>query len=386
MNQRWQPWIFPVALIAVLFFGCGRQPGEELYTKALKEWKDGNLVRARTLLEKSISRRTGSRENADAYNRLGLLLWEMGEPESSVNAFTESLRIDAGQYDVLCNLGVALNAKKDFATAENAFREAALLHPADPRPLASAGIAYLQNGKWPDASRNLQRALSRNPTDPRLLNALALTELHTRGAQAALQRLKTVVQTRPDYAPALFNIASIYRCNLNNPAEAKAWFARYLKHASGIDAFSAFARTQLQALDEPAETPKLTYTAPATRNRKAAQQHFQAALAAHRSGKTDEAIKGYLKAIEADDSYERAFYNLGLAYYAAGQMALAGDSFARAVELNPAYVDARYNLALVNHYHLGNSPLALRELQTVLSQKPDYQPAIDLLNRIKGNN
>lgn len=385
MNRCRHTWILPAALIAVIFFGCGRQPGEELYAKALKEWEAGNRVRARTLLEKSIRRRTGSSENADAYNRLGLLLWEMGDMESSVNAFTESLRIDAGQYDVLCNLGVALNASKDFAAAENAFREAALLQPDDPRPLACAGIAYVQNGKWADASRNLRRALPRNPDDPQLLTALALTELHTRGAQAALQRLKTVAQKNPDYAPTLFNIASIYHCNLNNQIEAKAWFERYLKHSSGIDAFSAFARTQIQALNEPAETPKLSYTAPATRDRKAAQKHFQAALAAHRGGQTADAIRGYLEAIGADDSYGIAFYNLGLAYYAIGKMALAGEAFEKAVKLNPAYVDARYNLALVNHYHLGNSPLAMRELETVLSQKPDDQRAIGLLNRIKAN-
>ncbi|HKL22752.1 MAG TPA: tetratricopeptide repeat protein, partial [Tichowtungia sp.] len=148
-------------------------------------------------------------------------------------------------------------------------------------------------------------------------------------------------------------------------------------------AFSAFARTQLQALSPPVEAPGLAYTPPQTRDRPAAEQAFQQAVTAHRAGKTEDAIQGYIRTIEADDTYERAFYNLGLAYYSDGRMVLASEAFKKAIQLNPAYVEARYNLALVNHYHLGNTPQALRDLQTVLSQKPDYQPAVDLLDRIR---
>ena len=383
MNRNWLHWFIPALLVCVLFFGCGRRPGEKLYTEALDEWKAGNHVRARALLEKSIRRRTGSSQNADAYNRLGLLLWEMGEVESSAEAFTESVRIDASQYPALCNLGVALSAKKDFAGAERAFREAALLQPNDPRPLAYAGIVYVQNQKWDDAARNLRRALSRTPNDPQLQTALALTELQTQGAPTALQRLQAIIQARPGYAPALFNLAAIYRYHVKSPNQAKVWFERYLDNSSGVDAFSAFARAQLQALNEPVKNPTLSYTPPKVRNRKAAEEAFQLAVTAHRAGKTSQAIQEYIRAIEADDTYERAFYNLGLAYYADGQMEAAAQSFARAVKLNPAYVEARYNLALVNHYHLGRTPQALRDLETVLSQKPDYQPALDLIARIR---
>jgi tetratricopeptide (TPR) repeat protein len=383
MSRRRFQWIAPAVLTAVLFFGCGRQPGEKLYYQALEQWSEGNLVRARALLEKSISRRTGSSENADAFNRLGLLLWEMGEPENAVQAFQKSLRVHDGQFPVLCNLGVALSETGNFSGAERAFREAALLNPGDPRPLAFAGVVYARNGKPQEAARNLSKALSRTPNDPELQTAMALAELQTRDPQAAANRLRAVVQNHPDYAPALFNLGSIYRYHLQSPADARIWYERYLKQASGIDAFSAFARTQLQALQKPVEAPKLSYTPPQTRDRETAQKYFGQAVTLHRAGKTAEAIRQYIRAIEADDSYERAFYNLGLACYASGQMAPAGEAFAKAVQLNPAYVEARYNLALVDHYHLGRTPQAVRELETVLSQKPDYQPAIDLLARIR---
>lgn len=376
-------WIAPALLIAVLFFGCERKPGAKLYHEALAEWKGGHLVRARALLEKSIRRRTGSADNADAYNRLGLLLWEMGEVDNAVEAFNESCRIDAAQYGALCNLGVALSAQNDFEAAERAFREAALLRPDDPRPLAYTGVAYLQNGKWDDANRNLRRALRRNPNDPQLQTLLALSELYTQGTSAALRRLKAVVRDHPDYAPALFNTASLHLHWLQNPAIAKRTFELYLEKSSGIDPFSAIARAQLQTLNDPAKQPGLPFTPPKEPNRKEAEKKFQAALEHHRTGDLEKAIEGYTQALEADDTFERAFYNLGLAYYASGKMTLASEAFARAVQLTPAFTDARYNAALVNHYHLGETEKALKELQIVLTQQPDYQPAIDLLKRIR---
>jgi len=377
-------WIAPALLIAVLFFGCERKPGEKLYSEALAEWKSGRLVRARALLEKSIRRRTGSSDNADAYNRLGLLLWEMGEVDSSVEAFNESCRIDAGDYGALCNLGVALSGQNDFEGAERAFREAALMEPNDPRPLIYAGVAYMQNGKWEDAGRNLRRAISRAPNDPQLQTLLALTELNTRGTAAALLRLQSVVRDHPGYAPALFNLASLYRNELQNPTEAKRWFGLYLEKSSGIDKFAAHARAQLQELNDQPAVKGLPSTPPGKTDRTAAEKNFQTALTFHHDGNLKKAIEWYTKALEADDTYERAVYNLGLTYYASGQMSQAAEAFARAIELNPAFVNARYNAALVDHYHLGKTDRALRELNIILTQQPDYQPAIDLLKKIKG--
>ena len=376
-------WIIPSLLSAVLFFGCGRKPGEKLYSEALAQWKAGNRVRARALLEKSIRRQAGTTGNADACNRLGLLLWEMGEIDPAVDAFNESCRLDAEQYATLCNLGVALSAQNDFISAERAFREAALLQPDDPRPLAFAGVAYLQNGKWEDAARNLRRAISRTPNDPQLQTLLAITELHSESPDHALRRLQSVLREHPNYTPALFNLASIHHHWLQNPLEAKHYFKLYIEKASRTNTFAAVARTQLQKLGTPAEQPAIPFTPPAKPNRENAEKDFQRALSFHHARELDRAITWYIRAVEKDDTYERAFYNLGLAYYANHQMALAGEAFSRAVKLNPAFTDARYNSALVDHYHLGHTDRALRELSIVLTQKPDYQPAIDLLGRIK---
>ncbi|HNX53699.1 MAG TPA: tetratricopeptide repeat protein [Pontiellaceae bacterium] len=375
-------WIFSVLLVSAIFFGCGRKPGEKLYHEALAEWNDGNLARARALLEKSIRRRAGSAENAEAYNRLGVLLWEMGNSKDAVDAFNESIRMDAGQYDVLCNLGVALSSQNDFTAAERAFREASLIKADDPRPLAFAGVSYARNQRWNDAANNLNRALGRTPKDPCLQTALALAELHTTGAESALKRLQAVAKQYPDYAPAFFNTASIYRYWVKNQTEAKRWFELYLNKVPADSPFAAQARAQLQAIAAGDNGEKLTFTPPRSPNRIAADKNFEKALEYQKKNDFDNAIKWYIKAVEEDDTYEQAFYNLGLAYYAANRIGLASDAFARAVQLNPAFTSARYNCALAE-YRLGHNDRALRELEMVISQQPKYQPAIDLRARIK---
>jgi tetratricopeptide (TPR) repeat protein len=375
-------WILFALLASVLFFGCGRKPGEKLYHEALTAWRDGNLVRARALLEKSIHRRAGSAENAEAYNRLGALLWEMGNTKDAVEAFTESCRLDAGQYDALCNLAVALSAQNDFSAAEQAFREASLLQPDDSRPLAFTGVIYAKNQQWDDALRNLKHALARTPDDPRLQTALAIAELHTAGTDAALKRLEAVIKQHPDYAPALFNTASIHRYWLKNPAEAQRGFEHYLSKVAADDAFAAQARAELQAITNSTGGEKLVFTSSRTPNRVNADKNFQKALAYHKKNDLDSAVRWYIKAVEEDDTYEQAFYNLGLAYYAVNRLELAADAFARAVQINPAFTGARYNSALAE-YRLGRSDRARRELEIVLSQQPGYQPAVDLMNRIR---
>lgn len=381
MKKRRINWILFMILASALFFGCGRKPGDRLYHEALAEWNEGNLVRARALLEKSIRRRAGSTENAEAYNRLGVLLWEMGNPKEAAEAFNESCRLHAGRYEVLCNLGIALSAQNDFQAAEQAFREAALIQPEDPRPLAFAGTLYAANRRWDDAVRNLNLALARAPEDPALQTALALVELETAGADPALKRLQAVVKRYPDYAPAVFNTAAVYYYRLKNPAEAKRWFERYLAKVPG-GALADQTRTELEIIEGTAAREKIAFRPPAKTNRVHADQNFRKALAYHKKNDLDNAARWYIKAVEEDDTYEQAFYNLGLTYYAANRLELAADAFARAVQINPSFTSARYNSALAE-YRLGNTGRASRELEIILKEQPGYQPAQELAGRIR---
>ena len=53
------------------------------------------------------------------------------------------------------------------------------------------------------------------------------------------------------------------------------------------------------------------------------------------SGRYDEAILDYKKAIEMNPKFAEAFYNRGIAYYRKGQDTLAISDYAKAIEINP---------------------------------------------------
>jgi Zn-dependent protease len=61
--------------------------------------------------------------------------------------------------------------------------------------------------------------------------------------------------------------------------------------------------------------------------RSPAQIHLEIALAYHREGEWDEAIARYRQALEHDDRFALAYYNLGLAYLAKGRLPLATGAF-----------------------------------------------------------
>lgn len=370
--------ILPVSGIAfLLFFGCGRDSGEQLYRQAVQQIEEGNPVRARSLLEKSIRRRAGHPENAYALNRLGILLFENNEFIKAAEVFEEAVRVAPGQVVPLVHLGMALAGAGEAARAEEVLREAVLLRPDDPRPLARAGIAYALQGEWMDAQRTLRHAYPARQDEPSVNNALALIELHTQGAEAALQRLRAMTDRHPDYAPAWVNLAAIYWHMRQDRDEALRSLRTAMDRCDAGSALRAIARQQMETWVPEAET-----VASVGRGEQTAEALFRQAFARQREGALDEAIALYRRALDADERYEQAWNHLGLAYYTQGRMEEATSAFRRAVELNPAFTGARYNYALAL-LRQDQTELARRELQEILRIQPDHRPARILLEQIE---
>ncbi|MFC1467912.1 tetratricopeptide repeat protein [Verrucomicrobiota bacterium] len=382
-------------VVLLAFFGCNVNPGDREYHRALKLWEQGKLVRARASLEKAINKRAGSQKNAVAYNQLGLILWELNEPQKAQQAFNDSRKLDARRFDACYNLGSVLCWGGQLSEAQEVLREASMISPQDSRPLEALAVARLKNKDWKGASVDLKSALKRNPGSARLETAQALIDLHSAaGSAAAVRRLKSVIEKDPKYAPAVFNMGAIYYHWLKDGAKAEKFLEEYLQLApqgamaelasDTVKEIRAGRYPNKKAASEIAATSPesaLRFSRPAQPNRKAAADAFSEAFKYHAATDFNRAIASYIKAIEFDDTYADAFYNLGLCYYSVQQLDKACAAYRYALKLNPGNHAVRYGLAYT-YYQLKRYGDAGRELQLLLQADPNNSNAANLMTLV----
>jgi tetratricopeptide (TPR) repeat protein len=111
--------------------------------------------------------------------------------------------------------------------------------------------------------------------------------------------------------------------------------------------------------------------------RSPAQIHFEIGLEYQHAGELDEAIARYRQALEHDDQFALAYYNLGLAYLAKGRLPLATGAFRAAKK-----VAADVGVHLQAHRRL--QELAQRE-QGALASAPPIPPPLEPGEAIEAN-
>jgi len=102
-------------------------------------------------------------------------------------------------------------------------------------------------------------------------------------------------------------------------------------------------------------------------------------------GRINDAIEAYRAAVRLNPSSARAFNNLGTLYGRQRRMDDAVQAFLKAIEINPKYVEGHHNLG-VTYRVQGRLDDAAREFQTVLNLNPDHAGArknLESLLRLK---
>ena len=108
-----------------------------------------------------------------------------------------------------CNMGVALWKMNRLDSAIKAFETATNLNGNDARPLEFLAQALIETGAIEEARKALTEAHERTPHSPRILTSLAVVEIQCGGKD--LRYLTEALELKPSYAPALYNMALIYR-------------------------------------------------------------------------------------------------------------------------------------------------------------------------------
>ncbi|MCF7864562.1 MAG: tetratricopeptide repeat protein [Kiritimatiellales bacterium] len=330
-----------LCLLFALFLGCGERSGEKEYSKAMDSWRSGDLVRARTLLEKSIRKLSGNEKKSEAYNQLGIILWQLQESDASIEAFGKSCGLTDEMSGANLNLGLALFQAGRTDEAEVALNNVLGAEPGNATARATIGLIEMRKKNWSKAAQETTAAVRTQPRDPAGQNALALAELHAnRNTEAAIARLKQILSANPGYAPAAYNLAVVYDQWLGNKSAAQGWYNQYIQKA-GTDGSHVKAAQSAIA--------RLAGNAPAIRpstNPDDAARYIAEGTTLHTAKKYSEAVAQYEKAIQADPSQKNAYYNMGLSYYELKKYPDAARACQDALKLDPGFANARYMLAL----------------------------------------
>jgi len=382
MKGEWMLRFFiSLALAAMLglalLFGCAREPGQREFRAGLREIERGKNVRALALLEKSITKRPASEENAVAYNYIGIAAWRLGRIPRAVEAFENSRHLDPELVEPIYNLGALYYKGGDFARAATLFETVAQLDSEDTRAMEFLGSIYFQEGKWREARRMLFAALARAPQSPRILTSLALAEIAAGDSDKAIFFLMQALEIKPDYPPALYNLGRLYLEELNDKEQAKAYFKRYLETVSddehARDVRRILGRLEGKPVVEVVEAPprkasqsavEMNREVPAARARtaedilkeaghEAGRGNIQTALnlcleasaLAERNGDTALQEKMLRKGVDLCLDQARAHYELAAFLAAHNQLAEAVKTYKQAIMLEPDFVPAHLGLA-----------------------------------------
>lgn len=301
----------------------------------------------------------------------------------------------------------------DAAAEETALRIAVQLGPEE----ATAHLAW---GRWLEGRSDVAgaraayaKAAELNPSLADAHRGLARLALGGNGDEidVAVLSLRRVLEINPDDTDARWTLARLYDEQLNRPTEARREYEEFLRQAAG-DPRALTAAERVRVLTRPPPPPRISSTVveaagvtsapppratdPAVpppmgrslpvrvserRDVRAAVEAFNRARAFQQRREFSAAAEQYLRAIELDNQYMLAFYNLGDVYYQSGELDLAREAYRGALLLNPDYSPARYNLALVLDA-LGESATAREQLGHLIARNPNYAPAYYLLGVI----
>ncbi len=322
---------------------------------ATVEYREGNADRARLLLDDALDIK---KDYAPALYNMAVIKRDH----------------DADAIGALRFFARYLSVAGDGPYTERAREASALLRRIPPRTTARTPSAS-------PAPRRRAPVASATPSSPTSLADRARKAIEEQDYEEALVLLKEATSTNAEDADALWELAALYRDQLEQKDRAVATFRAFAESFPSDDrAERARREAGIERVNRVPVTPS------SERDRRATKRRiWQEALEAHREKDWDQAAALYEQVLKLDNRLGIAAYNLGLVYKAKGDLIAARDAFAGAVEKSPAMVKAQYMQAVVER-EMGETDQSIASAQQVIKEDPTHDKAhllVGLLYRQK---
>ncbi|MAW40074.1 MAG: hypothetical protein CMF27_04015 [Kiritimatiellaceae bacterium] len=361
--------------LLLLFVGCGNEAGDREHQKAQKALQEQDLIRARSLLEKSLRETISIKAKIQRSNQLGLILWELNEPQAAAQHFHKAIELGGSSTTLLFNQAVSLLDAGQLEEANLVLQNLQNQNPDHPTIHALLGLYHLQKGALPEALQQIEAAQNKKLNHPTLFTAHALIRLQNGDDPAAIRaQFDQRTNVNPAHLPLYFNLAMISKNYLNDLEAAQNYLTTYLASSNQETPRHTQAQTMLDEI-----TLQLTQTEQ-TLHPAQVRSLIQKGTEKLESNAYTDAINLFREAIQQDPQQRDAYYNLGLAHYYLNNFTATAAACQKALDLDNTFANARYMLALA-HYRANQLDQAEAEAQQLATQQ-DARAAV-LLSHIE---
>jgi tetratricopeptide (TPR) repeat protein len=185
--------------------------------------------------------------NALAWNYLGLAYHQAGMANEAAGAYGKALALNQNLVEVHYDLGCLWLEQNQPGPAKEQFI-AYTLHRGDKSPEGwiKLGEAQMRLHDLAGAEKSLNQARQSDDKNPETLNDLGVLQIQHNHPTEAAQFFNAAVRSKPDYGPAILNLAIVYDQYLNSRPNALRHYQDYLAlnpRPANWDAVNATAHT-----------------------------------------------------------------------------------------------------------------------------------------------
>lgn len=153
--------------------------------------------------------------NAEILYFLGRVRYQQNRFDDAISAFRAVLGVDPEHVKAADNLGLALEGKGNFASAEEAYRNAIEIEQKSnspyERPWLNLGRLLSQRNDLNNAIPALRKAVQLNPDSADALLELGKAEISASDLQQARKHLERSIELDANSIPAHYSLARLYK-------------------------------------------------------------------------------------------------------------------------------------------------------------------------------
>jgi tetratricopeptide (TPR) repeat protein len=345
---RFNVFLMMTVAIGTLICGCGSDSAQSSLEKGISAFDKKNYSAASECLDLAAKE---INDSAPLYYTLGLSHLNLGDMKKALAAFNKTIDIDPAHYESIICLGqIAYHENNDLAISQECFETALkMVTDAHKKAVLYTSMAIVESGLKNDGLARLY-----------LIQALSCDR---------------------SYAPAFYNLGSLYKDKFGYKEEALKCFKQYAQLADKDENHYVKAEKNMERLNLNIERLASSRQATVKRDTVTASENLGNGVVYQSQKKYLDAIKFYDAALAADPLAFSAAYGKAMAYQKLNRSREAFAAFKAAIEINHDHQDS-YIRAVKLAMQLKRFSDATTLLDRAIARNPSYSSYYDFMTRI----